>query len=311
MAKDKILTIDIGASKVRIQSINRQYNILQENLASTVSANFNNEKFIEFLIGKIKLITENRKEHQSAISIGAPGLVEPEKGIIGTMPNIWGVKNLPIAKILGETFNLPVFLINDADAACIGEWQLGSGRGYKNMVYLTLGTGVGSSVVLNGELKQASELGCTFLTAGSEDRICRCGKINCAESFLGTSGLAETYAEVFNIQKSGLSPEEISSLSFKMREGVKAKDPGWLKVQEKYCDYLNLFLENVLKAYNPEVIILGGGIAFNNQSLLKTVTKKIKSKKETVVLLAQFENSVNIGAAKYAFDKLKSLHTQA
>jgi len=310
MKQGSVITIDIGASKIRFAVINTKKEIteyLDVPSVSLAGLDIDNKKLIEILIDGIKKYSSalaKEEDFPLAISIGTAGKVDSENGIIEVMPNLKGVENLNIVEELRHEFSLPVFLLNDADAGALGEWWLGEGKGFANIIYATIGTGVGTGIIMRGELQPGSELGHETLAIENEERACGCGERNCAEAFLGTNGLAEIYAEVFGVKPPEMSKEEKQSLSPKMRLGVSSGDKKWLAVQDKYSGYLAVFLEKIVSDRQPQAIILGGGIAFGNNPLLEAVIKKLPDFGEVKILLAQFENSVNLGAAKYAFDKL-------
>jgi glucokinase len=302
MEKDKILTLDIGASKIRIQTIDTAGNSNQESSISIVGLELDNDKFLQLLVKTIKSVVDIENENILGIGLGIPGIIDSTTKRIEKMPNIPGVQGLDLIEELKNIFNLKIFILNDADAGALGEWWLGKGLGYKNLIYLNLGTGIGSGIIKNDELQEGSELGHNLLEIPGEQRICSCGKINCAESFIGTRGLAQIYGEIFNIEISDLNDQEIHSLSFKMREGVENHNFEWIAVLDKYTEYLALFLKNIRASYKTEIIILGGGIAFNNKPLLDAVQKKIDG--QALIALAEFENASNLGIAKYGFNDL-------
>ncbi len=240
--------------------------------------------------------------------------------MIEDTPNLKGIKDLFIAKELKEIFNLPVFLLNDADAAGLGEWWLEAGRKYSSLIYITLSTGVGSALVVNGYLQRglgkAPEWGHTSLAIENKWQLCSCGQWSCAEAYLGTNGLARIYADIFELKIGELSNEDKYSVSYEMRQGVKAENRQWLKVQERYARYLSVLLRNIILGHQPQTIILGGGIAFGNKPLLDEVQKQLRElmdpqKDKMAVMaenvkisLAQSAHNVNLGAAKYAFDQI-------
>lgn len=316
---EKVVAVDIGASKIRIQTVDRNGGLGPMNLINMVGLNVDNKKFIEILSDNIKITIGSDKQAEiAAISIGSPGPLDPFRGIIEDTPNLEGIKNLAIVDELKDIFNLPIFLLNDADAAGLGEWWLGTGKGFSHIVMLTLGTGVGSAVIADGKLQRglgnAAEWGHASVFVENDQRLCSCGQWSCAEAYLGTKGLAETYSKIFGLKVGELTAEDRHTISPKMREGIKNNDQKWLQVQEKYAEHLAALLRNIIMVHQPEVIILGGGIVFGNEAFLENTRKKLKERmsfrknkmagmEEGVhVVLAKFENAGNLGAAKYAFD---------
>lgn len=314
MLKENIITVDIGASKIRFMAVNENKELteyLDTPPVSLVGRKLTNPDLIKILADNIRLIihdVEKEGNIVSAAGIGSPGPLDPVKGIIQNPPNLKGIRNLAVVDELKEIFNFPVFLLNDADASLLGECWLRENKKLKNVVYLTLSSGVGSGILKNGKLVTGTELGHKELAGAKDKRICSCGETDHAEAYLGTAGLAETYAKIFGIKPDSMNHEEPHSVSPKMRKGVADNDPKWLAIQDKYAEHLALFLKNILDQFNPEIIILGGGIIFYNKPLLAEAKKKLKvldsSINENIVELAESANNVNLGAAWYAFDRL-------
>src|SRR3989344_2775299 len=171
-----IITIDIGASKIRFMTVNEKKEMteyLDTPPVNLVSHKLNNQELVKLLTNNIsRSIDDIKKEGNtvSAVSIGSPGPLDPIKGIIQNPPNLKGLKNLAIVDELKKIFNIPVFLLNDAEAASLGEWWLRDHKGYKNIIYLTLSTGVGSGEIKDGQLKMGSELGHKPLAVDGEER---------------------------------------------------------------------------------------------------------------------------------------------
>lgn len=323
MLKEIIITVDIGASKIRVQPVSKDGDLGQIISINLIGQNLNNDSFVDLIAKSIDQAIDSLDDTKIlAISIGSPGPLDSFRGVIKDTPNLIGVKDLNIVDRLNKKFRgLPIYLLNDADAAGLGEWWLGSGKDAKFFVYITLSTGVGSAFLVNGELQcglgKAPEWGHTMLAIENKFPLCACGRRSCAEAFLGTDGLAKLYAKEFDIKEADLTINDKHSVSFKMREGVRNNDPKWQKIQEEYVKYLAVFLRNIILVHQPNAITLGGGIAFGNNELLKLTKDELKKlmdltkDKMGVMLdnvwlnLAKFENSVNLGVAKYAFQKLR------
>ena len=313
MATEKIITVDIGASKVNFAVVDSNNNLLEYPevpLVSLVNIGLNNQKLLEIISGgvqKVISILVRQKETLSAISIGSPGPLDSVNGVIQNPPNLKGVINFPIIDELKKLFNMPVFLLNDADAAALGEWWLGAGQGFKDIVYITLSSGVGSGIIKDGELQNKIELGHEQLMVGDEQRTCSCGESNHVEAFLGTNGLAETYARIMGIKFSDIKTEDRYKISIEMRKGAGDGDEKWLALEDKYSEHLAIFLNKVITNNRPQIIILGGGIIHENIRLLnktKQHLKKFSGTEEVPIVLAKLKNPVNLGAAKYALEQL-------
>lgn len=315
MNKRTIITIDIGASKIRFMAVNENKELteyLDTPPVNLVGWKINNQELIKLLADNIRrLIINIQKEGNEvlAISIGSPGSLDPIKGIILTPPNLKGIRHLAIVDELKHIFNLPTFLLNDADASVKGEWWLREHKKFKDIVYLTLSTGVGSGILKNNQLlKEKLELGHQPLIFGHAQRLCSCGALNHVEAFLGTKGLSKTYSDIFGI-RTDLKLEEQHLISPRMRKGVTNSDPTWMTVQKTYANHLAIFLKNTFLDFRPELIILGGGIIFGNKPLLEQTKEKLKQLIPDEIInieLAQSGCNVNLGAAKYALEQLRS-----
>lgn len=313
MDKRNIITIDIGASKIRFMAVNERKELteyLDTPPVDLVGWEINNHELIKLLADNIQRSINNiQKEGNevSAISIGSPGSLDPVKGIILTPPNLKGIRHLAVVDELKHVFNLPTFLLNDADASVKGEWWLREHKKFKDIVYITLSTGVGSGILKNNQLLEKKlELGHQPLAIEHAQRLCSCGELNHAEAFLGTKGLSKIYSDVFGI-KTDLKPEEQHLISPQMRRGTANNNPRWMAVQETYANYLAIFLKNIFLDFRPEVIILGGGIILGNEPLLEQTKEKLKQLIPDEIInieLAQSGHNVNLGAAKYAFEEL-------
>lgn len=311
MKKEKVLAIDIGASKIRIQSVDQDKNLSDEHSVSIVGLNLNNDSFLSLLSDLIVSVISSEKDTNFiAISIGSPGPLNPKTGAIIDPPNMQGIRNFPITDELNKKFNLPVYLLNDADVALLGEVSLRADQGLRNAVYLTLSSGVGSGILQNGKLAEEKfELGHQPIMVKDDERLCTCGELNHAEAYLGTKGLAMTYSKIFKINEE-IKPEEQHLISPMMREGVSKNDTRWEKLEEAYAKHLAILLSKTFTDFKPELIILGGGIIFQNEPLLIKTQKELASlspSKHLKIELAKSRNPGILGSAQYAFEKLKGV----
>lgn len=328
MKQGSVITIDLGASKVRFAAVNNRHELteyLDVPPVDLINNQLDNGRLIGILVDGIRkvyadLINEKENNSPVAISIGSPGSLDPFKGIIEEPPNLPSIRNLAIVDELKKFFpTIPTFLLNDADAAGLGELWVGAGRKHNDIVLLTLGSGLGSAVIASGKLQRglgkAAEWGHTSMYVENDQRLCSCGQWCCSEAYLGTKGLSETYARVFGIKTDDLSDSDRYSVSPKMRKGIEVNDPKWLKVLEEYAKNLAVLLRNIIKVHQPEVIILGGGIAYWNTLLAKTKEelKKLMDLQNddpnaliegVEIKLAQSEIAAHLGAAKYALEQL-------
>lgn len=314
----RFLGIDLGGSHISAWILDRKGNTHNPFSKIGINSNLSSEELVNHILGLINIRRIPTWNHNVlAVGLASPGPLDPYQGAIISPPNLPNIKNLEIIKIIQEKTGLPVFLINDADAAVLGEHWLGSAQGFKNVVMLTLGTGVGSGVILNGGLQRgrgmAAEWGHTTIKGSFNswinrgDRSCSCGRFNCLEAFCGTEGLAQTYCEAFGVKREHLSNEFIHEISKEMRK--RHHDFRWYNLSEIYCRDLMEGIINIVNVHQPDCVVLGGGIAYDSMAekvkvLLQDVTGNklsILARGVDVRAATNLQSGV-IGAAKYALD---------
>ncbi len=318
---DIYLGIDLGGSGLRAGLVNtRGTKILNLPEVNFEQGSLNNTDLAKLLVEKVESairIMGNKKI--IAIGIGSPGPLDSQAGIIECPPNL-KISNFPVVEILNKEFpDISAFLINDADAAVLGEVWRGVARDFKDVVMLTLGTGVGSGIVAGGKLQRGrgrgGEWGHTTINS-NETRICSCGRRNCLEAFVSTRGLAETCRRrVFILKHEDVV--DLEKISFMFQEGL-AKDGStgklWREVLRGYAEHLSFGLKNIINVHNPECIVLGGGIIQDNRYLFEGVKEELKKAndqmtglvKGTMIGLAQLKRPGVIGAAKHAIDSFSA-----
>ena len=206
-----------------------------------------------------------------AIGVGAAGQIDRKAGVVVDAPNL-GVKDMHLADILGNQFGKPVRVGNDVEVAALGEYIYGSGRGFNNFVCLFVGTGIGSGIVQNGRLYTgltgtAGEVGHMVIEAGG--RICGCGCRGCLEAYASRTAITKAImAEIHHGRSSILATD--AALQMKegdtiIRSGLLANaiaqgDGLVIEIVTEAADYLGYGLGSVMNFYNPEAILLGGGV---------------------------------------------------
>lgn len=191
-----------------------------------------------------------------AIGLGTPGPLDFRRGVIRFAPNIPGVQDFPIRRILEEATGRPVFLENDANAAALAEHHLGAAQGEESSLYLTVSTGIGGGVVLGGrvlrgERGQGGELGHLTLLPGGP--ACGCGLEGCLEALAAGRALERDATYAFQ------RPVDTRELFRLFRE----KDPKAERLVLQAARYVGIGLASLVKAFDPGVVVLGGGVALN------------------------------------------------
>lgn len=213
------------------------------------------------------------------IGVGCPAPVDPEAGRLRFCTNLPQLSAYPICETLQSLTGLPVYLGNDADAAAWGEYKAGALRGYPNSLTITLGTGVGSGVLLDGQLFHGSggagaELG--HMVIERNGRPCSCGRRGCWEAYASKRGLIETTRQVMEAYPQSLMWEMSGGhiggrLAF---DAMRAGDPAGAAAVDAYINDLACGLLNCINIFQPEAICIGGGLSNEGDFLLGPLQKK-------------------------------------
>ena len=248
------------------------------------------------------------------IGIGVPGAVNPETRIIETSPNLF-FKNWEIAKMMEERLHKYTKVENDANAAALGEFLAGSAKGTKNAIAITLGTGVGGGIIIDGKIYSGSnyagaELG--HMVIVKDGRECGCGRKGCWEAYASATALINMTKEAIRNEKAEysymlhLADDDIDNVNGKTAfDAQQAGDPTGAEVVEKYIGYLATGLINIINIFQPDVLCIGGGIAGQGDNLLTPLRAIIEkerftkyNEKQTKVCIATLGNDAGIiGAA--------------
>lgn len=246
-----------------------------------------------------------------AVGVGTPGSVNSKEGTIGFNAN-FGYKDWQLKKKLEELFKLPVFVENDANTAIIAEVKSGSAKGCKNAVIVTLGTGIGSGIVIDGKVFSGSnysggEMG--HIVIVFDGRECKCGRKGCFERYASASALTRDTKIAMEKDKSSMLWQlcpDINKANAKISfEAMRMGDKTAKMLVDQYIQYLGCGIINIINTFQPEIICLGGGISNEKDDLL-TPLKAIMDKEEyaknmvkrTKLTTAKFKNDAGIiGAA--------------
>lgn len=245
------------------------------------------------------------------VGIGTPGTVNRESGIVEYSNNLY-FDNLPLRQLLSERLKKDIILENDANAAAFGEYRAGALRGAENALAITLGTGVGSGIIIGGKIYAGSnyaagEIGHTVIVANG--KLCTCGRKGCWESYASATGLIAMTRDAMEEKKDSKLWEIAGTLeqvdgrtAFKaMRSG----DEAGKKVVEEYIFYLACGLANCVNTFQPDILCVGGGISNEGEALMEPLRKAVAAENyaihatpQTKLCRAQLGNDAGIiGAA--------------
>jgi len=245
-----------------------------------------------------------------AVGIGVPGFVDVQRGVVHELTNVPGWKEVPVRNMLTESTGLPCFAENDANAMCFAEFAHGAGQGARNMIAITLGTGVGGGLVLDGRLYRGSSFGAGEVGQMSIDYrgpVFVHGNVGALESYTGIGPLAKRAAALYRKAKVKKTAAECEPRA--LAAAVKLKDPVAMQVWDEFTSQLSTGLVNAVWLLNPDRIVIGGGIAKAGKLIFDPLWKKMKSQlapsftKGLKVVPAHFGNDAGIiGSAAVAME---------
>lgn len=213
----------------------------------------------------------------ASVGIGTPGIANAEQGIVEYSCNL-GFRNTPLSHMVQVLLQKPVYLENDANAAALGEFVAGSGRGKRSLVAITLGTGVGGGVVMNNRLitgfnYAGAEIGHFVMVHGGEP--CGCGRKGCFESYCSATALIRQTRRAMEAHPDSLMWRDYPTLeSVNGRtafDAMRLGDPAAKAVVDQFCEYLACGLTSIINIFQPEVLCVGGGICNEGETLLAPV----------------------------------------
>ena len=304
--------IDLGGTNIVAGVVDENYNIVAK--ASTKTNCPRPEKEIADDMAKMALqAVENAGlaiDQIEWIGIGTPGIANSETGIIEYSNNL-GFKNTPMVKYISEVIDKPVFIENDANAAAYGEYVAGAAKGAKNAVCITLGTGVGGGIIVDGKIYSGSnfagaEIGHTVIEVDGAQ--CSCGRKGCFEAYSSATGLIRMTNEAIAEHPESLMAKMAEKAKVTARTSFDAMRDGdkcAKVIVDKYIKYLAAGITNTINIFQPDVLCIGGGVCNEGDALLlpmKAIVEKEvytrDSEKNTKIVIAELGNDAGIiGAA--------------
>jgi len=261
------LGVDIGGTKVAAGVVDDGGHILQQFRAPMSARGSAEEGFAA--VGAAIAGLRAAGARFEAIGIVSPGPLDPWQGIVINPPNLPCWRNYPLADAVRSKFSMPALLDNDANAAALAEAMWGAGRGYSQVFYATLGTGIGTGIVFNGRIHHgrtgaAAEGG--HLTIDYHGPLCGCGKRGCIEALASGPALAERARRAAADSKSGallrLAKGDPAGITTELvAEAFRAGDSVATAVLRQTAELLAIWLGNIIDVLEPEVMVIGGGVS--------------------------------------------------
>lgn len=279
--------VDIGGMSIKIGLVDDTKQIVAKKVIPTQSDVLSAEAVVGNIAEAIvTLLQENNLtvEQCESVGVACPGTVDGRTGVVLYSNNIrWD--NVPMLDILRTKLPVPMFLANDADAAALGEVIAGAAKDKENAVLVTLGTGVGGGVIIDGKifagpLRGGCELGHTVIKHGG--KLCSCGRKGCFECYASATALMElarkTAAEHPESMMNVMAGGDINKIDGRIIfDAEKAGDPAAIAVVDQYEEDLSVGLANIINIFRPEVVILGGGVSAQEEYLTNALQERVNA----------------------------------
>ena len=287
MTRELYLGIDLGGTKIHTAVVSRDGDILADDYRETVA-----ERGASGVLDRIVASAQAAmaqggagREEITAIGIGAPGPMDATAGVLTAPPNLPGWNNVPLKALLEERLGIPAFLENDANAAALAEYHYGAGRGSRNMIYVTVSTGIGGGLILNGALYYGSdgaagEIG--HMTILPNGPLCGCGNRGHLEALASGTAIARDARELLSRGVPTLIRElaDDDPAQVTARLVAQAAEQGDLEAQElldRAMGYLGVGMANLANIFNPDEIVIGGGLANLGEKLFGPVRRTVRN----------------------------------
>jgi glucokinase len=311
--QELVFAVDLGGTYLRTALVDGSGKILQQRKQPTPKGD-SPDCVVDALAAAARDANGGTGPRIARASIMVPGAVDNQNAVVVQAPNLPSLTNFPLKAVLQERLSWPVLLENDANAAAVGEMWLGAARGCRDVVSVTLGTGVGGGVILDGELWRgahgsAGEIGHTTVDPFSGVK-CKCGNTGCLELFASATAIVRiTREDLPRFPQSMLSSEKLTAE--KVYDAGRDGDELALSVFRKFGMYLGIGLANLINIIDPEIIVIAGGVVngwdlFARDMLREVNERAVRATAAQVKIAAAQcgDNAGLLGAARLAFDDL-------
>ena len=312
--KNNIIGVDIGGTKIAAGIISNKGD-LGNKVTIPTCAGEGKEKSLKQVISAIEQVIESSgldKKSFTGIGVCAPGPLDPIKGIVQNPPNLPGWVKVPLASIIKKKFKINTKLENDANAAGVAEMVWGAAKGYKNIVYVTISTGIGTGIIINGSVYHgkngmAGEGGHVCIDYKDSKTLCGCGRPSCVEA------IASGPATAKRLLKKLKNPANKKSLIYRsvggdlekitMKTVAKAarnKDKLAIETIEEQGKIIGIWLAGMISILDPEIIVIGGGVSSIGKMIFDPIRRTAYERSvnvyanETPIVRAKLQSSVGI-----------------
>lgn len=321
MASDPlVMGIDLGGTKIGTAVVDGAGNLLASDYRETGAAQGPDAVIRRILDGAEEVLAQAgvARSRVAAVGVGAPGPLDAEQGVVVEPPNLPGWDHVPLRQRVEDGLGLPAFLEKDANAAALGEHRFGAGQGAAHMLYITVSTGIGGGVILDGKLYRgangaAGEIG--HIVILPDGPLCGCGNRGCLEALASGTALAREArervaggAQTLILELARGDPQRITARV--VADAAERGDDEARRILSRAMDYLGIGVANLVNVFNPQYVIVGGGLMNLGERLFGPVRRAVAAhafsmtaRAVQVVPAGLGERAGVLGAAAVALDR--------
>jgi glucokinase len=274
--------IDLGGTRVKLGLV-AEGNIISQKIIPANSANglHINLPTLQKEINNLLLINNINESNLNGIALAFPGLVDPVSNkILSTNQKYDDAISVDMHAWVKQNWHTNFYMDNDARMAAVGEWKFGEGKDTDNLVVMTIGTGIGTSAIIEGKLLrgkhfQAGVLG-GHMSVKYNGRTCNCGNIGCAEAYGSSWSLKERLMGSKELEGSVLAKNDVHDFA-NLFFAAKNNDILALRLRQEYLDVWSATIINLIHAYDPEIVVLGGGVMNSGEDIIPYISSKVKA----------------------------------
>jgi glucokinase len=307
--KQWVIGIDLGGTKIGTGVVDLEGRVRERDYQPT-RAQEGPEAGIKRMASTARRVMERAgidARDVVSVGVGAPGPLDIARGLLLDPPNLPTWRDVPLGQAIERELHIPAYLENDANAAAIGEYLYGAGRGTRHMIYVTVSTGIGGGLILDGRIYHgarggAGEIGHTTLLP--DGPLCTCGNRGCLEALASGTAIARQGRELVQRGIPTLIQDKERISAREVVEAMRQGDPYATSIITRAMHYLGIGMANLVNLFNPEMIVIGGGLSNLGEDLLAPVRRRIAAHafpaaaRQVQVTLAELGDEVGIvGAA--------------
>jgi len=276
MKSEVVAGVDIGGTKIAVALQNlKKERISYRNIPTRTE--LDPHDILKNISETIETMLEETQTTLAAIGIGSPGPIDIENGLVVSPTNLPTWRNFPIVDLVKKRFGVTIAFDNDANAAALGEFYDGAGRGFKDIFYVTISTGIGGAIILNGKIHHgtsasAGEIG--HAVVKYDGIFCRCGTRGCLETIAAGIHIARRAKEKLAAENASFDGTKIEDITARtVVEAVKKGDRIALEIWDETVKFLAIGIGNAITTIAPQAVILGGGISMSGEVLFEPLQR--------------------------------------